>query len=131
MDWVEEIVKMDVKTISLADTVGLARPEQVFSVTHQVINGFPDIEVGVHLHSRPDNWKAKIDAAVKAGCLRFDGALKGFGGCPMAEDELVGNMNTEMMIPYFRSLNRIDHIDNDALELASSLASDIFQNGNE
>ena len=131
LDWVAQLVSMGIRVISLADTVGLAKPEQVFSVTNQLLNSLPDIEIGVHLHSKPDNWKAKIDAAIKAGCLRFDGALKGFGGCPMAEDELVGNMNTEWMIPYFRSLNMMNRIDDEALELASSMAAEIFQNGYE
>jgi hydroxymethylglutaryl-CoA lyase len=128
VDWVEQLVTRGIKIISLADTVGLAKPEQVYSVTSQLISALPDIEIGVHLHSRPDNWKAKIDAALNAGCLRFDGALKGFGGCPMAEDELVGNMNTELLIPYFRSLDRLNGINEDALENASSIAAEIFQN---
>jgi hydroxymethylglutaryl-CoA lyase len=128
VEWVEQLVNRGIKIISLADTVGLAKPQQVYSVTSQLISALPGIEIGVHLHSRPDNWKAKIDAALNAGCLRFDGALKGFGGCPMAEDELVGNMNTELLIPYFRSLDRINGIDYDALENASSIASEIFQN---
>jgi len=128
--WVEKLVSRGIGTISLADTVGLANPDQVFSVTSKLIGALPGTEIGVHLHSRPDNWRAKIEAALRAGCLRFDGALKGFGGCPMAEDELVGNMNTEWLIDYFQSMNRIDGIDFGALHYASFLAVDIFQNGN-
>ena len=74
--WVNKIVEMGIKTISLADTVGLAKPEQVFSMTKYLIKQLPEVEIGVHLHSRPDNWKEKLDAALNAGCKRFDGALK-------------------------------------------------------
>jgi hydroxymethylglutaryl-CoA lyase len=128
LGWVEQLISRGIRIISLADTVGVAKADQVYSVTSQLIRSLPTVEIGVHLHSRPDNWKAKIDAAVEAGCLRFDGALKGFGGCPMAEDELVGNMNTELLIPYFKSINRIEGIDFNALEVASSKAAEIFQN---
>jgi hydroxymethylglutaryl-CoA lyase len=100
--WINKIIEMGIKTISLADTVGLAKPEQVYSMTQYLIEQLPQVEIGVHLHSRPDNWKEKLDAAVNAGCKRFDGALKGFGGCPMANDDLVGNMRTEWMIDYFK-----------------------------
>ena len=87
---------------------------------------FPEIETGVHLHSTNVNWQQKIDAALHQGCMRFDGALKGIGGCPMADDELVGNMDSELMIPYFKELGYCKEID--AYELAHSikLASEIF-----
>ncbi|HET6995471.1 MAG TPA: hydroxymethylglutaryl-CoA lyase, partial [Chitinophagaceae bacterium] len=91
-EWVNRIVGMDVGIISLADTVGVAEPEQVYDMTRYLIESLPGTEIGVHLHSTPGNWREKLDAAVKAGCRRFDGALKGIGGCPMADDELVGNM---------------------------------------
>jgi hydroxymethylglutaryl-CoA lyase len=80
----------------------------------------------VHLHSKPDNWKPKIDAALKAGCKRFDGALKGIGGCPMADDELVGNMNSELMIPYFQQLNILPELNEEALEESVRIAGEIF-----
>jgi hydroxymethylglutaryl-CoA lyase len=125
-DWVNKIVELEVKTISLADTVGLARPEQVYSMTKFLVDQLSQIEIGVHLHSRPDNWKEKLDAAVNAGCKRFDGALKGFGGCPMANDDLVGNMRTEWMIDYFREKEIIKDVDNDALAKSIHMASEIF-----
>ena len=93
-DWVNKLVDMDIKIISLADTVGLATKEQVYQVTKYLVDSLPETEIGVHLHSTPANWKEKVDAALQAGCMRFDGALKGIGGCPMADDELVGNMDT-------------------------------------
>ena len=125
-DWVNKLVAMDIKIISLADTVGLATKEQVFSITKYLIDLLPETEIGVHLHSTATNWKEKIDAALQAGCKRFDGALKGIGGCPMADDELVGNMDTELMIPYFNELNLLNNLDKDALKICSLLATEIF-----
>jgi hydroxymethylglutaryl-CoA lyase len=125
-EWVNKIVAMDVKTISLADTVGLAEPKQVFSITKYLVNSLPEIEIGVHLHSRPDNWKEKFEAAINAGCKRFDGALKGIGGCPMANDELVGNMNMELMIKYFQENKMLSGIDQDALNESLRIADEIF-----
>jgi hydroxymethylglutaryl-CoA lyase len=125
-DWVNKLVDMDIKIISLADTVGLATTEQVYSVTKYLVDSLPEIEIGVHLHSTATNWKEKVDAALQAGCKRFDGALKGIGGCPMADDELVGNMDTELMIPYFKEKNLMNNLDMDALEKCSMLASEIF-----
>ncbi len=124
--WVNKMVEMDIRIISLADTVGLATAEQVNSVTKFLVNSLPGIEIGVHLHSTPVNWKEKVDAALAAGCLRFDGALKGIGGCPMADDELVGNMDTELMIPYFSELNLLNNLDKNALAECSKLATEIF-----
>ena len=125
-NWVTKLVAMDIKIISLADTVGLATKEQVFSITKNLVDLLPETEIGVHLHSTVANWKEKVDAALQAGCKRFDGALKGIGGCPMADDELVGNMDTELMIPYFEELNLLDNVDREALKLSSMMASKIF-----
>ena len=125
-DWVNKLVDMDIKIISLADTVGLATKEQVYSITKYLIDSLPETEIGVHLHSTPINWKEKVDAALQAGCKRFDGALKGIGGCPMADDELVGNMNTELMIPYFEELGLLNNLNKEALQKCSMLASEIF-----
>ena len=125
-NWVSKIAELGIKTISLADTVGLAKPEQVYSMTKYLIKQLPQVEIGVHLHSRPDNWKEKLDAAINAGCKRFDGALKGFGGCPMANDDLVGNMRTEWMIDHFKEKKLLDDINKDALAKSLRLASEIF-----
>jgi hydroxymethylglutaryl-CoA lyase len=126
LEWVDKLVGEGINIISLADTVGIAEPSQVSSVTAGIISTFPNIETGVHLHSTNVNWKQKIDAALQQGCMRFDGALKGIGGCPMADDELVGNMDSELMIPYFRQLGYLEEIDADALAESSRLASEIF-----
>jgi hydroxymethylglutaryl-CoA lyase len=91
-----------------------------------LVSVLPNTEIGVHLHSRKHNWKEKIDAALRANCRRFDGAMKGIGGCPMANDELVGNMNTELLIPYFEELHLLQGIDKVALSEASALANAIF-----
>ena len=130
--WVDSLTLLGIKTISLADTVGLATPEQVFSVTDYLILQLPDHHIGVHLHSAPHGRKAKIDAALQAGCRRFDGALKGIGGCPMAGDELVGNMDSEWMIDYFRKLSHTDYpnllppLDTVALQESLRIANEIF-----
>ena len=124
--WVNRLAAMGIKIISLADTVGLAQPEQVYSVTKFLVDSLPATTIGVHLHSSVFNRKEKLDAAVKAGCLRFDGALKGIGGCPMANDELVGNMNMEQMIGYFEERSLVQGIDKKALEKSLSLAQSIF-----
>lgn len=125
-EWVHKMVAMDIKIISLADTVGLATPEQIASVTNYLVDALPGTEVGVHLHSTAANWRQKTEAALNAGCRRFDGALKGIGGCPMAGDDLVGNMDTELMIPYFEELNLLNNLDEESLRRCSQMASEIF-----
>lgn len=125
-EWVNRIVSMDIGIVSLADTVGLAIPEQVYDITAYVVESLPGTEIGVHLHAAPDNWQEKLEAAWKAGCRRFDGALKGIGGCPMANDELVGNMNTERMIGYFEEKGIVTTINKEALEESLRIASTIF-----
>ena len=126
LEWINKIVGEGIGIISLADTVGLAQPSQVASLVKKVIDIFPGIETGVHLHSTSFNWKEKIDAALENGCRRFDGALKGIGGCPMANDTLVGNMNSELMIPYFKQLGFLQNINEDELLKAEEMATLIF-----
>ena len=125
-EWVNKMVGMDIGIISLADTVGIATPSQVYDVTNYLVESLPGTEIGVHLHSTPSNWKEKLEAAVKAGCKRFDGALKGIGGCPMADDELVGNMNTEWMISYFEEHLISPQLNKAALEENLRIAGEIF-----
>ncbi len=125
-EWVNRLVAMDIKTISLADTVGIATSQQVYDITRYLIESLPGVEVGVHLHSTPDGWKEKMEAAFRAGCNRLDGALKGIGGCPMADDELVGNMNSELMIAYFKEKGMIPSFKEDALNESLQIASEIF-----
>ena len=127
IDWVNKLINCGIGTISIADTVGVASPPQVTSLMKRLTATFPALLPGVHLHSSVANWKLKIDAALSAGCKRFDGALKGIGGCPMANDELVGNIDTELMIPYFEELHLLSGIDKTALADALNIAGKIFQ----
>jgi hydroxymethylglutaryl-CoA lyase len=125
-NWVEKLVELDVEIISLADTVGVATPEQVYEMTSYLVESLPATEIGVHLHSTFENWQQKLHAGIKAGCKRFDGALKGIGGCPMAHDQLVGNMNTEWMINYFETNGMVTGLDKNALEDSLRIAEEIF-----
>ncbi|MBL7721448.1 MAG: hydroxymethylglutaryl-CoA lyase [Chitinophagaceae bacterium] len=125
-EWVNKLVGMDIGIISLADTVGVATAQQVYDMTSYLLESLPGTEIGVHLHSTPHNWKEKLEAAVKAGCKRFDGALKGIGGCPMADDELVGNMNSEWMINYFEENMPLDNLNKEALQESLKMAGEIF-----
>lgn len=102
--WVEKLVAMGIRHVSLADTIGVANPESIQYLFGHLIPAFPDVAFGAHLHTTPDAWLEKIDAAYKSGCRRFDGAIKGFGGCPMAADDLTGNMATENIIQYFNHI---------------------------
>jgi hydroxymethylglutaryl-CoA lyase len=125
-NWINKIADLGVFIISLADTVGLATPEQVADLTGYVINKMPLHEIGVHLHSSEHNRLAKIEAAWKAGCRRFDGALKGIGGCPMANDELVGNIDTEWLISYLEQYDELKGLNRTALAKSLNLANEIF-----
>lgn len=124
--WADEMAKKEIHIISLADTVGLATAEQIGFALQTLIPKYTGISFGVHLHSNPKNWKAKVEAALEAGCRRFDGALMGIGGCPMAQDELVGNMDTELMIPYFEEKELVKKLNKEALQESLRLASEIF-----
>jgi hydroxymethylglutaryl-CoA lyase len=126
LKWASEMVEREIKIISLADTVGVATPEQISFALNSLVPKYPDTVIGVHLHSTPTNWKEKLEAAVNAGCKRFDGALKGIGGCPMAQNDLVGNMNTELIISYLEEKKLINGLNKDALQKSLQLASEIF-----
>jgi hydroxymethylglutaryl-CoA lyase len=124
--WASALARLGVTTLSVADTVGLAEPEQVFSIVDFLVQQLPHCSIGVHLHSTHHNRKVKIDAALDAGCRRFDGALKGIGGCPMAGNVLVGNMDTEWMVAHFSKKHLLPVLDEAALEEALILAGEIF-----
>ena len=126
LHWIDKMASAGIEIISIADTVGLATPQMVSDILSAVIPLYPHIEVGVHLHSTSVTWKNKIDAAVHSGCRRFDGTLKGIGGCPMADDELVGNVDTQLLIPYFKSLHLVNNFNEAAVEECSRLAEEIF-----
>ena len=126
LHWADEMAKMNVKIISLADTVGLATPEEISFALQTLIPEYPEITFGVHLHSTKENINHKLKAAVDAGCRRFDGALKGIGGCPMAGNDLIGNMDTEKMIRFFEEENCFLDLDKTALIKTSAMAAQIF-----
>ncbi len=107
-DWTEKLSAMGVKILSLSDTIGSSTPEVISYLFSNLITQYPTIEFGAHLHTNPTKWHEKLDAAYQSGCCRFDGAIQGFGGCPMAFDELVGNMPTEKMLSYFTT-KKVSH----------------------
>ena len=125
-DYAARIAQKDIRIISLADTVGVATQEQVAKMTAYLVQSLSQVEIGVHLHSTAQNWREKVDAAYNAGCRRFDGALKGIGGCPMANDDLVGNMNTEWLLQFFKEKGEDLPINEEALQTSLRLADAIF-----
>ena len=125
-EWTEKLASMGVKILSLSDTVGTSTPEIIRYLYSELIPKFPSIEFGAHLHTTPSKWHEKVDAAYTSGCRRFDGAIQGFGGCPMAKDELTGNMPTEKMLSYFTT-NKVDtNISPMSFESAHNEATKIF-----
>ena len=126
-EWVYKLTSMDINIISLADTVGLAEPHQIYDMVTYLKESLPSAEIGLHLHSSPLNRFEKLQAAVQAGCTRIDGALKGIGGCPMADDELVGNMDTAWMIGVLSEQHRVPGLDMEALSGSLRIADEIFQ----
>ncbi len=124
--WAEKMQAIGVGIISLADTVGVATPESVRRITSDTIRNFPGLEVGVHLHSTVAGLSDKLNAAIEAGCLRFDGSMKGVGGCPMAQNALVGNMDTEQMLHILTEHSFDLRINAEALARASAMAAQIF-----
>ena len=125
-EWTEKLSEMGVTILSLSDTIGSSTPEDIDYLFSNLIPKYPHIEFGAHLHTTPDAWFEKIDAAFKAGCYRFDGAIKGYGGCPMAKDDLTGNMPTEKMISYFASEKVETNIHTMSFEAAYNEALKIF-----
>jgi len=124
--WADELVKRGVKILSLADTTGVSTPEKIETLLPFLINNFQHTEVGIHLHSTPNTRFEKIDAAYNAGCKRFDSALKGFGGCPMASDDLTGNMATEDLIGYLESKGEVLNLNMEYWNEAIILSSKVF-----
>lgn len=126
LHWANEMAQRSIQIISLADTVGLATADQIKFALNTLIQEHPSVEFGVHLHASYSGRKKKLAAALQSGCKRFDGALKGIGGCPMAQDDLIGNMPTEFMIDFFEENNIDTHINKEALAESLQIASTIF-----
>lgn len=124
--WVGELEKLEVKTFMLSDTVGVADPGIISYLFSTLIPAFPHLEIGAHLHTAPHNWRVKIDAAYNNGCRRFDAAIKGYGGCPMAKDDLLGNMPTENLINYFSEKQLGKEFNLNAFEDSLRMANSVF-----
>jgi hydroxymethylglutaryl-CoA lyase len=125
-EWTQKLYDMGVKILSLSDTVGTSDPKTIAYLFSNLIPRYPAIEFGAHLHTTPTSWHEKVDAAYKAGCRRFDGAIQGFGGCPMAKDVLTGNMPTEKLLSYFNAAKANSGIKAMSFESSYNEATKIF-----
>ena len=125
--WLARLAALDITIFQLSDTIGVSSPPSIRYLFSELIPRYPTLEIGAHLHTTPTTWQEKVVAAAEAGCVRFDGAIRGFGGCPMARDELTGNMPTEHLVAYFAGRSGIDN-DCFAGAMESSLA--VFSDNN-
>ena len=126
IDWVKKISQLGIKIFALSDTIGVSNSENISYLFSNLIPAFPQLEIGAHLHTTPDTWEEKIVAAYESGCRRFDSAIKGFGGCPMATDKLTGNMPTENLLSFFNKKEIPTGIHSNAFLDAMKMASKIF-----
>jgi len=124
--WTNELFERGIRILQLSDTIGVSSPESISYLFSQLIPAYPEVEFGAHLHTVPDKWEEKVISAHQNGCLRFDGAIRGYGGCPMAKDDLTGNMPTENMVYYFNKEKVEMGIDLEAFNQAVEMAADIF-----
>lgn len=124
--WVDELYSLGITILQLSDTIGVARPDSIEYLFSHLIPAYPEIEFGAHFHTTPQKWKEKVETAYQNGCNRFDGAIRGFGGCPMAKDDLTGNMPMENMVYYFDDHNVLDNLDLDAFRMAYDMAQEVF-----
>jgi hydroxymethylglutaryl-CoA lyase len=126
IEWTKRLSEMGIKIIALADTIGVSNKENITSLFSSVIPEFPHLTIGAHLHTTPDTWKEKMEAAWNSGCRRFDSAIKGFGGCPMATDKLTGNMPTEKVLEFLAEKKVETGIEMKQFNLAMSEAGSVF-----
>lgn len=124
--WVEQLSQRGFSILQLSDTIGVATPDSIAYLFSGLIPQYPNIEIGAHLHTKPNEWEAKIQAAYSNGCKRFDGAFKGYGGCPMAKDDLTGNMPTEQILHFFNDLNLLDAYQLDIAKSALDLSTSVY-----
>jgi hydroxymethylglutaryl-CoA lyase len=125
-NWVDVLAEMDIKILALSDTIGVSSPESISYLFSRLIPPYPDVEFGAHLHTTPWSWYEKVNAAFNSGCRRFDSTIKGYGGCPMAKDELTGNMATENLVEYLKKHGIRHALDEEALIDAMHCALSIF-----
>jgi hydroxymethylglutaryl-CoA lyase len=128
VNWTKKISQLGVKTIALADTTGVSNSENINYLFSNIIPEFNNVEIGAHLHTTPNTWKEKIDAAYNSGCRRFDVAVKGFGGCPMASDKLTGNMPTENLMHWLTEKNINSFLNIQEFNVAYKMSADVFPN---
>jgi hydroxymethylglutaryl-CoA lyase len=124
--WVDELYSLGISILQLSDTIGVARPESIEYLFSNLIPAYPDIEFGAHFHTTPQKWKEKVETAYQNGCKRFDGAIRGYGGCPMAKDDLTGNMPMEHLVYYFEDQKVQGGFDIDAFRKAYDMAQNVF-----
>jgi hydroxymethylglutaryl-CoA lyase len=124
--WVDKLVPLGIRIFSLSDTIGCSNPENIAYLFSNLIPAYPTVEFGAHLHTQPANWREKVAAAWSSGCKRFDGALRGYGGCPMAKDDLTGNMPTEQMIGYFDEIHVDTGLNRQAFFESMSMTDAVF-----
>lgn len=124
--WTKRLAGLGIKIIALSDTIGVSNPENISFLFSKLVTEFPRIEIGAHLHTTPDTWEEKVHAAYSNGCKRFDSAIKGFGGCPMATDKLTGNMPTEKLLSYFTKHKIATGINEQAFNESLLLAGTTF-----
>ncbi len=124
--WVDKLVSMGIKIFSLSDTIGVAKPDSISYIFSSLIPVFENITFGAHFHTRPDDWGSKLDAAFASGCRRFDSAIKGYGGCPMAKDDLTGNLATENLLFYLRTQEKFSNLNMQAFIDAMQMAATVF-----
>jgi len=124
--WVDKMAGLGIKILALSDTIGSAKPEDIDRIFKELIPLYPDIEFGAHFHSVPDEWRLKIDAAYKAGCRRFDGAWKGYGGCPMAKNDLTGNIATENILQYLMENENYEDLSQELLIKIYTINQKVF-----
>ena len=124
--WTDKLIAMGITILQLSDTIGVASPESISYLFNNLIPHYPEVEIGAHLHTTPHTWKEKVEAAYQSGCRRFDGAIRGFGGCPMAKDELTGNMPMENMVYYFDKVGATINIDHKEFGKSMQMAMEVF-----
>ena len=124
--WVDRLVGLDIKIFQLSDTIGVASPESISYLFSELMPAYPDLEIGAHFHTTPNTWREKVVAAYDNGCRRFDGAIRGYGGCPMAKDDLTGNMPMENLLDFFESRAENHGLDLDLFGQGMQQALDVF-----
>lgn len=125
-EWVAKMEQLDIKYLSMSDTVGVAQPDSISDIFSDLTARFPSIEFGAHFHTNERTWREKVVAAHQSNCKRFDGAIGGFGGCPMAKDELVGNMPTEHLVSYFDEVGESTGLNLEEFNKARAMVSSVF-----